>query len=108
MELQKILSVLEEMAPLGYAEDFDNVGLLVGNQNMTISGVLVCHDALESVIDEAIAKKCNLVVSFHPILFSGIKKIVIADIIITIMGTEIFLFINNLEIDYKIRFCNFR
>ncbi|MDP5096876.1 MAG: Nif3-like dinuclear metal center hexameric protein, partial [Flavobacterium sp.] len=47
MELQKILSVLEEMAPLGYAEDFDNVGLLVGNQNMTISGVLVCHDALE-------------------------------------------------------------
>ena len=75
MKLSNILSVLEEMAPLGYAEDFDNVGLLVGNPNQEISGVLVCHDALESVIDEAISKKCNLVVCFHPILFSGIKKI---------------------------------
>ena len=75
MKLSNILSVLEEMAPLGYAEDFDNVGLLVGNLNQEISGVLVCHDALESVIDEADFKKCNLVVCFHPILFSGIKKI---------------------------------
>lgn len=75
MKLSNILSVLEEMAPLGYAEDFDNVGLLVGNPNQEISGVLVCHDALESVIDEAISKNCNLVVCFHPILFSGIKKI---------------------------------
>ncbi|SHJ36348.1 Nif3-like dinuclear metal center hexameric protein [Flavobacterium haoranii] len=75
MELHKILSVLEEMAPLQYAEDFDNVGLLVGNPNDNITGVLVCHDALENVIDEAIEKKCNLVVCFHPILFSGIKKI---------------------------------
>ena len=63
------------MAPLSYAEDFDNVGLLVGNTNQEISGILVCHDALEAVIDEAVAKKCNLVVCFHPILFSGIKKI---------------------------------
>ena len=75
MKLSDILSILEEMAPLGYAEDFDNVGLLVGNPNQEIDGVLVCHDALESVIDEAISKKCNLVVCFHPILFSGIKKI---------------------------------
>lgn len=75
MELHKILSVLEEMAPLSYAEDFDNVGLLVGNPSDTITGILVCHDALENVIDEAIEKKCNLVVCFHPILFSGIKKI---------------------------------
>lgn len=75
MELHKILPILEEMAPLQYAEDFDNVGLLVGNANREITGILVCHDALESVIDEAIEKKCNLVVCFHPILFSGIKKI---------------------------------
>ncbi|MBD0724478.1 Nif3-like dinuclear metal center hexameric protein [Flavobacterium sp. L1I52] len=75
MKIKEILSVLEEMAPQAYAEDFDNVGLLVGNQNTEASGVLVCHDALENVIDEAIAKNCNLVVCFHPILFSGIKKI---------------------------------
>ncbi|WP_269225791.1 Nif3-like dinuclear metal center hexameric protein [Flavobacterium eburneipallidum] len=75
MIIKEILSVLEEMAPLAYAEDFDNVGLLVGDQNLEATGVLVCHDALENVIDEAIAKKCNLVVCFHPILFSGLKKI---------------------------------
>ncbi len=75
MKIKEIISVLEEMAPLAYAEDFDNVGLLVGNQNSEATGVLVCHDALESVIDEAIAKNCNLVVCFHPILFSGLKKI---------------------------------
>ena len=75
MKIKQILAILEEMAPLAYAEDFDNVGLLVGNQDNEATGVLVCHDALENVIDEAIAKNCNLVVCFHPILFSGLKKI---------------------------------
>ena len=75
MKIKEIITVLEEMAPLAYAEDFDNVGLLLGNQEDEATGVLVCHDALESVIEEAITKNCNLVVCFHPILFSGIKKI---------------------------------
>ncbi len=75
MKINDILPILEAMAPLAQAEDFDNVGLLVGNPNQEATGILVCHDALESVIDEAIAKKCNLVVCFHPIIFSGLKKI---------------------------------
>ena len=75
MKIKEILSILEEMAPLAYAEDFDNVGLLVGNPENEATGVLVCHDALEHVIDEAVAKNCNLIVCFHPILFSGLKKI---------------------------------
>ncbi|WP_136668309.1 Nif3-like dinuclear metal center hexameric protein [Flavobacterium sp. H122] len=75
MKIKEILSILEEMAPLAYAEDFDNVGLLVGDNEAKATGVLVCHDALEAVIDEAINKEYNLVVCFHPILFSGIKKI---------------------------------
>lgn len=75
MKIKEIQTVLEEVAPLAYAEDFDNVGLLVGDENSEITGILVCHDALESVIDEATNKKCNLVICFHPILFSPIKKI---------------------------------
>jgi dinuclear metal center YbgI/SA1388 family protein len=75
MKIKEIITILEEMAPLGYAESFDNVGLLVGDQDVESTGVLVCHDALENVIEEAIAKKCNMVVCFHPILFSGLKKI---------------------------------
>ena len=75
MKINQIIAVLEEMAPLSYAEDFDNVGLLVGNQETEATGVLICHDALENVIDEAVRENCNLVVCFHPILFSGLKKI---------------------------------
>jgi dinuclear metal center YbgI/SA1388 family protein len=74
MQLSEITKHLEELAPLAYAEEFDNVGLLVAHTN-DITGILVCHDALEEVIEEAISKKCNLVVCFHPILFSGLKKI---------------------------------
>ena len=75
MKIKEIITLLEEMAPLAYAEDFDNVGLLVGDQESDATGILVCHDALENIIDEAIAKNCNMVVCFHPILFSGLKKI---------------------------------
>jgi len=75
MKIKQLLTLLEELAPLAYAEDFDNVGLLIGDQENEVTGILVCHDALESVIDEAISKKCNFVVCFHPIIFSGLKKI---------------------------------
>ncbi len=75
MIIQDVIRFFEEIAPLHYAEDFDNVGLLVGDKNTEVTSILVTHDTLEEVIDEAIAKNCNLIVSFHPILFSGLKKI---------------------------------
>lgn len=75
MKINEVISILEAMTPLAYAEDFDNVGLLVGNTQAEATGILVCHDALENVIEEAIANNFNLVVCFHPILFSGLKKI---------------------------------
>ena len=75
MVIQDVINHLETLAPLPYAEDFDNAGLLVGNKNTKVSGVLVTLDTLESVVDEAIAKKCNLIVSFHPIIFKGLKSL---------------------------------
>ncbi|WP_242204796.1 Nif3-like dinuclear metal center hexameric protein [Aestuariivivens insulae] len=75
MIIQDVINHLEELAPLNYAEDFDNVGLLVGDKNTNLTGVLVTLDTLESVIDEAIENNCNLVVSFHPIIFKGLKKL---------------------------------
>ncbi len=73
-QIKDVIAQLETLAPLAYAKDFDNVGLLVGDKNTTVTGILITHDTLEEVVDEAIAKKCNLIVSFHPIIFSGIKK----------------------------------
>ncbi|MCI2230144.1 Nif3-like dinuclear metal center hexameric protein [Polaribacter sp. MSW13] len=75
MTIKDITNYIEELAPLSYAEDFDNVGLLVGNYNANVSGVLVTLDTLEETVEEAIAKNCNLIVSFHPIIFSGLKKL---------------------------------
>ncbi|GLU42454.1 Nif3-like dinuclear metal center hexameric protein [Allomuricauda sp. NBRC 101325] len=75
MTVNDIAKVLEELAPLAHAEDFDNVGLLVGNPTTKVNGVLVTLDTLENIVDEAIAKNCNLIVSFHPIIFKGLKKL---------------------------------
>lgn len=75
MTIQDVTNYLETLAPLHYAEDFDNVGLLVGDYSTEVTGILVSLDTLEAVVDEAIEQNCNLIVSFHPIIFSGLKKL---------------------------------
>jgi len=75
MKVNDVIHILEELAPLSYSEDFDNTGLLIGDANETVSGILVTLDTLEDVVDEAVEQNCNLIVSFHPILFKGLKKI---------------------------------
>jgi len=75
MIVQDVINHLEKLSPLAYAEDFDNVGLLVGNKNEPLTGVLVALDTLETVVDEALENNCNLIVSFHPIIFKGLKKL---------------------------------
>lgn len=75
MIVQDVIDHLEILAPLSYAEDFDNVGLLVGDKTAKLTGVLVTLDTLEAVVDEAISENCNLIVSFHPIIFKGLKKL---------------------------------
>ncbi len=75
MKIIDIIQVLEQWAPPMLQESYDNSGLLVGSVHWNCTGVLVSLDCLEQVIDEAIEKKCNLIVSHHPIVFSGLKKI---------------------------------
>lgn len=75
MIVQDVINCLENFAPTSYAEDFDNVGLLVGNYQEHVTGILVTLDTTEAVLDEAIETNCNLIVSFHPIVFKGLKKI---------------------------------
>ncbi|MBU4539182.1 MAG: Nif3-like dinuclear metal center hexameric protein [Weeksellaceae bacterium] len=75
MTVNEVISEIGRKIPLKQAEDFDNVGLLCGNPDREVSGILVCHDALENVVEEAISKNLNLIVTFHPIVFSGLKSI---------------------------------
>lgn len=75
MQIKKVIEYLEDLSPTHYAESYDNVGLLVGDANTELSGILITHDTLPEVVDEAIKKGLNMIVSFHPIIFSGLKKI---------------------------------
>ena len=75
MKIKEVLSALEKFAPLPLQESWDNAGLQVGLTEAEVSGALLCLDVTEEVIDEAVAKGCNLVVSHHPLLFRGLKTI---------------------------------
>ena len=66
---------LEGRAPLMLQESYDNSGLLVGRRDRPITGVLCCLDADEAVVQEAVSRGCNLVLSHHPVIFKGLKQI---------------------------------
>ena len=74
MTIKDVTQYLESIAPLRFQEDYDNSGLIVGDPSTQVTGILISLDAIESVIDDAIAQGCNLIVSHHPIVFRGIKK----------------------------------
>lgn len=75
MKIRQVLSALEQFAPLPLQESWDNAGLQVGLTEAEVSGALLCLDVTEAVIDEAVAKGCNLIVSHHPLLFRGLKQV---------------------------------
>ena len=70
-----MLSALERFAPLPLQESWDNAGLQVGLTETEVSGALFCLDVTEQIVDEAVRKGCNLIVSHHPLLFRGLKTI---------------------------------
>lgn len=75
MTIHHITSHLESLAPLSLQEDYDNAGLLTGQKEEECTGVICALDVTEDVLDEAIQKKCNLIVAHHPVIFKGLKKI---------------------------------
>jgi dinuclear metal center YbgI/SA1388 family protein len=75
MKIKEVIASLESLAPTALQEGYDNAGLITGDEDIECKGILVSLDATEAVIDEAINKGCNMVVSHHPIVFSGLKKI---------------------------------
>lgn len=75
MLIKDVTAILEELAPLDYAESYDNTGLLIGDPLAEVTGILVTLDTLEAVVAEAVKMKYNLIVSFHPIIFKGLRKL---------------------------------
>ena len=75
MKIKEVVSALERFAPLPLQESWDNAGLQIGLTEAEVSGALLCLDVNEQIVDEALRKGCNLVVSHHPLLFRGLKTI---------------------------------
>ncbi|MCW3805029.1 Nif3-like dinuclear metal center hexameric protein [Plebeiibacterium marinum] len=75
MQIKNITQILEEFAPPAYQESYDNSGLIIGTQSDEVTGVLITLDVTEEVVDEAIALGYNLIVSHHPIVMGGIKRL---------------------------------
>lgn len=75
MRIKEILQTIEQLAPLPLQESYDNSGLQVGDPNREVTGILLCIDVTEDVIEEAISLGCNLVISHHPIAFRPFKSL---------------------------------
>jgi len=75
VKIKEVISALERFAPLPLQESFDNAGLQCGLTEMQASGALLCLDVTEAIVDEAVSKGCNIIVSHHPLLFHGLKTI---------------------------------
>ncbi|MHC4906313.1 MAG: Nif3-like dinuclear metal center hexameric protein [Planctomycetota bacterium] len=75
MKIKDIAQAVEELAPLGLAQDWDNVGLLVGNPNKPIKNILITIDTTQAVVEEAKANKIDLILAYHPIIWDGLKRV---------------------------------
>jgi dinuclear metal center YbgI/SA1388 family protein len=73
--IKDICNIIENFAPLALQEDYDNAGLLIGNPDATATAALLCIDVTEKIVDEAIEKRCNIIISHHPLIFKGLKSI---------------------------------
>lgn len=72
--ISEIIQFLHQLAPNHLQEDYDNSGLIVGDEHAEVHGVLISLDCTEAVVEEAIALGANLIVSHHPIVFRGLKR----------------------------------
>ena len=75
MKIAKLVQIIEDFAPLSLQENYDNSGLIIGNPEDEINGALICLDVTREIIEEAVQKKLNMIISHHPLIFKGITKI---------------------------------
>lgn len=73
--IQDVINIIEDFAALSLQESYDNSGLIVGDRKAFLKGILITLDTTEAVVEEAVKHGCNLIVSHHPIIFSGLKNL---------------------------------
>ena len=73
--VREVIQIIEDFAPPCYQESYDNSGMQVGDVNYKLTGILLCIDVTEDVVEEAIIIGANLIISHHPLIFGGIKRL---------------------------------
>ena len=81
MTCQEIITILCKQAPEQYACSWDNVGLLVGDAHKEVRTIYIALDATEETIEEAVAQKADMLLTHHPMIFKGLKKVNTEDFI---------------------------
>lgn len=81
MKAREIIDYIEEKSPISLAEQWDNVGLLVGSKEKKVGKVLLALDATDEVIEQAITQECDMLITHHPLIFSGMKRVTDEDFI---------------------------
>ena len=77
---EDVMQCLEDLSPVSFAEGWDNVGLLLGRREKVVDTVMLCVDVTEQVISQAIQAGVSMIVSHHPLIFSGVKRITNDDV----------------------------
>ena len=85
----QVLEFLNTIAPMNTAESYDNVGLLTGNSAENITGIACCLDITQEIIDEALSKNANLIVSHHPVIFHPLKRVMAGTPVYSLVRSDI-------------------
>ena len=103
MRIKNITDFLEQIAPLGLQESYDNSGLLIGNQENDIKKALITLDVTVDILEEAIKNKCDLIISHHPLIFKGIKRLnggnFVEDLVIKAIKNDIAIYAIHTNLD---------
>src|SRR6476660_6976135 len=110
MKIGEVISFLESLAHPSLQEQYDKAGLLTGDSSWECKGIVCSLDAIEEVVNEAIQKKCNLIVAHHPIIFGGLKKIngknYVEKTVITAIKNDIAIYAIHTNLDNVIKGVN--
>lgn len=91
VKAQTVINLIEKLAPKDLAEDWDNVGLQIGNPQSEVNKILVCLDLTEQILDQAVELDVEMIITHHPLIFKPLKKISLA----TPLGKKINKIIKN-------------
>jgi len=92
MKIKDITAAIEKIAPLKLAQSWDNVGLLIGNSQQNVKNILLTIDVTKAVVAEAKKLKTDLIISYHPVIWDGLKKITGDDVVYELICCGIAVF----------------